>query len=124
MAPSSRHLSTRNAFADLGITTLAVVPSTAAAYPTAIAWLPALTAVTPRARSPGDRSIITASAPRGLKLPVRWNSSSLRRTRVPDPTTRSSAPSCQSRTGVVSTRSPRRARVARIASSVGSVGTG
>ena len=78
VAPSSRHLSTRNAFADLGITTLAVVPSTAAAYPTAMAWFPALTAVTPRASSPGDRSSITASAPRGLKLPVRWNSSSLR----------------------------------------------
>ena len=123
VAPSARQPSTRNGFADFGITTLAVVPSTAAAYATAIAWFPALTAVTPRASASGDRSSITASAPRALKLPVRWNSSSLRKTRVSGPTTRLSAPSCQSRTGVVTTRSPRRARVARIASSVGSGGT-
>ena len=124
VAPSARQPSTRNGFADFGITTLARRPEPAAAYATAIAWFPALTAVTPRASASGDRSSITASAPRGLKLPVRWNSSSLRKTRVSGRTARLSAPSCQSRTGVVSTRSPRRTRVARIASSVGSRGKG
>src|SRR5207245_1426951 len=61
----------------------------------------------------------TASAPRGLKVPVRWNSSSLSTTRVPGASARVSAGSSQARTGVVTTRSPRRARVARMASSVG-----
>src|SRR5438876_3823069 len=84
-----------------------------------MAWLPALTAVTPLASASGERSSITARAPRGLNVPVRWNSSSLSRTRVPGPTARASAGSSQRRTGVVTTRSPRRARVARIASSVG-----
>src|SRR5258708_6097489 len=85
-----------------------------------MAWLPALTAATPRERMGGARSSMTDRAPRGLKLPARWKSSSLRKTAVPGPTARSRAPSCQRRTGVTTTRSPRRARVARIASRVGS----
>src|SRR5438105_12988557 len=84
-----------------------------------MAWLPALTAVTPLDSASGDRSSITARAPRGLKVPVRWNSSSVSRTRVPGPTACARAGSSQRRTGVVTTRSPRRARVARIASRVG-----
>src|SRR5678815_3955194 len=47
-----------------------------------MAWFPAETQVTPRASSSGERSSMTQSAPRGLKLPVRWKSSSLRMTSV------------------------------------------
>lgn len=62
---------------------------------------------------------MTARAPRGLKLPVRWNSSSLRTTRISLPTACRMPRSSHSRTGVVITRSPSRSRVARIASIVG-----
>ena len=58
-------------------------------------------------------------APRGLKLPVRWNSSSLRKAWVRLPTIRLRASSSHSRTGVRAIKSPRRARVSRISSRVG-----
>ena len=51
-----------------------------------MAWLPALTAVTPRARASGARFSMLVSAPRALKLPVYWNSSSLSTTSVSAPT--------------------------------------
>ena len=60
----------RAGLAFFGITTFAVIPRARAAYPTAIAWFPALTAVTPRARCSGERASMTVSAPRGLKLPA------------------------------------------------------
>src|SRR5262245_9711094 len=82
-----------------------------------MAWLPALTAVTPRPSASTVRFSITVRAPRGLKVPVRWNSSSLSTTRVPRGNAR--ARSSQARTGVVTTRSPSLSRVARIASRVG-----
>ena len=65
------------------MTSSACVPSSRAAQAVAMAWLPALTAVTPRARASGARLSITDKAPRGLNEPVCWNSSSLRLTLVP-----------------------------------------
>src|SRR5215470_4215637 len=50
-----------------------------------MAWLPALTAVTPRARASGARFNMFVRAPRGLKLPVYWNSSSFSTTSVSAP---------------------------------------
>src|SRR5678816_3185194 len=83
-----------------------------------MAWFPAETQVTPRASSSGERSSMTQSAPRGLKLPVRWKSSSLRMTSVL-PSRRSTRGEESRRTGVVSTRSPSRVRAARTSSRVG-----
>ena len=74
---------TRAGLAVASITTFAWVPSSRAAQAVAIAWLPALTAVTPRASASGGRLSMTASAPRALNEPVCWNSSSLRLTLVP-----------------------------------------
>ena len=51
-----------------------------------MAWFPADTPVTPRASAAASRSSITLSAPRGLKLPVRWKSSSFSHTPVCSPT--------------------------------------
>ncbi len=69
-APSPRQRATRNGSAVSGITTLALVPRAPAAHATAIAWFPALTAVTPRASASGSSDCMTESAPRALKLPA------------------------------------------------------
>ena len=77
-APYPRARATRAGLTPASMTSLAWVPSSRAAQAVAIAWLPALTAVTPRASSSWPSPSITASAPRALNEPVRWNSSSLR----------------------------------------------
>src|SRR3954468_890800 len=61
------------------MTTSASMLSVAAANAAACAWLPALIAITPLRFSSPVRLLILFSAPRDLKLPVRWKSSHLRR---------------------------------------------
>src|SRR5262245_53878970 len=61
------------------MTTSASTPSSAAAYATAWAWLPAETAITPACFSSGVKVLRRLRAPRDLNEPVRWNSSHFRR---------------------------------------------
>src|SRR5579885_410969 len=61
------------------MTTSASISSAAAANATACAWLPALIAITPRRFSSAVSVLSLFSAPRDLKLPVRWKSSHLSR---------------------------------------------
>src|SRR6516165_8522633 len=62
------------------MTTVAAQPSRPAANATPWAWLPALAATTPRARSASDSLAILAYAPRTLNDPVRCRFSHLRYT--------------------------------------------
>src|SRR5260221_10054776 len=84
-----------------------------------MAWLPALTAVTPCASLSAGRFSMTVSAPRGLKVPVNCSSSSLRNTSVSPPARAAISGPSQRCTGVSRTRSPSRARAAAISSTVG-----
>src|SRR5262245_38718996 len=59
------------------------MPSSRAAYATPWAWLPPLTATTPRDRSSSESVSILLNAPRGLNEPVFWRHSSLSETRAP-----------------------------------------
>ena len=68
-APRARHSRTRAGLAPAVITTLAEQPTWRAAKATAMAWLPALTAVTPRAISSGVSARALSSAPRALNVP-------------------------------------------------------
>src|SRR5216684_852667 len=77
------------------------------------------TAVTPRRNASGARSIIAHSAPRGLKLPACWKSSSLSSTCVPRPAACSTASPRHRHSGVSATSSRSRSRAARICSTVG-----
>ena len=86
-----------------------------------MAWLPALTAVTPRASCSLDRFSITVSAPRGLKVPVYWKSSSLRITSVPSPTRAAISGPRQWCTGVSITSSPSRCLAVSMSAIVGGV---
>ncbi len=63
--------------------TVARTPSNEAASATPWAWLPALAATTPAARSPSDSPAIRTYAPRSLKDPVRWRFSHLKSTGLP-----------------------------------------
>src|SRR6516164_8523163 len=65
------------------MTTVAVVPSSAAAKATPCAWLPALAATTPRARSAAVSLLIRTYAPRALNDPVRCRFSHFRYTGPP-----------------------------------------
>ena len=60
-----------------------------------------------------------SSAPRALKVPVRWNSSSLRKTSLSGPSASETAAARQRCTGVSSIRSPRVSRAASIAARSG-----
>src|ERR1700690_3448501 len=62
------------------MTTVAVQPSRPAANATPCAWLPALAATKPRARSASLGRAIRLYAPRTLNDPVRWRFSHLRKT--------------------------------------------
>ena len=66
-----------------GITTVAEAPSSPAAKATPCAWLPALAATTPRARSASDSRAILVYAPRTLNDPVRCRFSHFRKTGPP-----------------------------------------
>src|SRR5580704_14623174 len=65
------------------MTTVAAQPSRPAAYATPWAWLPALAATTPRARSASDSRLILTYAPRTLNDPVRCRFSHFRYTGPP-----------------------------------------
>jgi hypothetical protein len=58
-------------------------PRSEDASATPCAWLPALAATTPAARSSGSRPAIRTYAPRSLNEPVRWRFSHLRWTGAP-----------------------------------------
>ena len=58
-------------------------PSSEEASATPCAWLPALAATTPAARSSGSSPAIRTYAPRSLKEPVRWRFSHLKWTGAP-----------------------------------------
>ena len=60
------------------------MPSTADAYASACAWLPAEIEITPRAFSSSVSVASLFSTPRGLNEPVRWRSSALKWTRHAD----------------------------------------
>ena len=66
-----------------GITIVAAQSSFCAASATPCAWLPAEAAMTPRARSAGDRCAILLYAPRSLKENTGCWSSRFSRTRLP-----------------------------------------
>lgn len=82
-APKLRVSSMRRWLAVPIITTFADTPANFAAHAVAIAWLPALTAVTPRRRCSWVSDSRFTIAPRALKLPVRCSNSSLAEMRVP-----------------------------------------
>jgi hypothetical protein len=65
------------------MTTSASIPSTAAAYASACAWLPAEIEMTPRRFSSSESVESLFRTPRGLKEPVRWKSSALKDTSAP-----------------------------------------
>src|SRR5262245_5387246 len=65
------------------MTITAGIPSRAAWYATAWAWLPALMAITPRRRSSADSDRSLLSAPRSLNDAVNWRFSNLRKTCAP-----------------------------------------
>ena len=67
----------------IGMKTVAEVPSSCAASATPCAWLPALAATTPSARSPADNRAIRLYAPRILNDPVRCRFSHFRYTGPP-----------------------------------------
>ncbi len=71
-----------------------------------------------RALGLAQSSSMFRSAPRALKLPVRWNSSSFRCGRVPGANAASTVGPASGWTGVVSTRSPSCRRASRISASV------
>ena len=60
------------------MTTSASIPSSAEAYASACAWLPAEIEITPRRFSSSVSDASFVSTPRGLNEPVRWSSSALR----------------------------------------------
>ena len=72
-----------------GMKIVAFAPSSRAASATPCAWLPALAATTPRARSSSVSREIRVYAPRILNDPVRWRFSHLSHT---GPPTRSARP--------------------------------
>src|ERR687886_2031083 len=65
------------------MTTRASIPSTAAAYASACAWLPAEIEMTPRRFSSSERVESLFRTPRGLNEPVRCSSSALKDTSAP-----------------------------------------
>src|SRR6266567_1071847 len=65
------------------MTTSASMPSSADAYASACAWLPAEIEITPRAFSSSVSVASLFSTPRGLNAPVRWRSSALKCTGTP-----------------------------------------
>ncbi len=69
--------------APFGMNTVDRTPSSVDASATPCAWLPALAATTPAARSSGSRPAIRTYAPRSLNEPVRWRFSHLRCTGAP-----------------------------------------
>src|SRR5581483_5785325 len=93
---------------------VAGTPSSEAARATPWAWLPALAATTPAARSAGASRAMRWYAPRILNEPVRWRYSALRRIGRPASTERCSEPS----TGVRRTTGARRRRAASMSSRV------
>src|SRR6478736_9676463 len=69
--------------APFGMKTVDLMPSAVAASATPCAWLPALAATTPRARSSSLSVDMRFVAPRSLNAPVRCRFSALSSTRVP-----------------------------------------
>ncbi|CAM5733841.1 hypothetical protein STENM223S_02950 [Streptomyces tendae] len=68
-------------------------PSSDDASATPCAWLPALAATTPAARSSGSSPAIRTYAPRSLKEPVRWRFSHFSSTGAPTRADRCRLPS-------------------------------
>src|SRR3954452_16031039 len=97
--------------------TIALVPSRSAASATPCAWLPALAATTPAARSAGVSREIRTYAPRILNDPARWRFSHLSAT---GPPTRSDSGRDVS-TGVSRATSPRSSRAASMSARVTTV---
>ena len=62
---------------------VAWIPASRAAHATACAWLPALTATTPAARSSSESDATQLTAPRILNEPVRWRFSAFSHTSRP-----------------------------------------
>ncbi len=79
--------------APTGMKTVERTPSRVEARATPWAWLPALAATTPAARSSGESPAIRTYAPRSLKEPVRWRFSHLRWTGAPTSSERWRLPS-------------------------------
>src|SRR4051794_11155200 len=88
------------------------MPSSRAANASPWAWLPALAATTPAARSASESCDSRLNAPRTLKEPVSWRFSALSTVRAP--TRRDSSPAAI--TGVRRTRAPTRSRAALMSS--------
>src|SRR5205085_12649644 len=100
------------------------MPSTADAYASACAWLPAEIEITPRRFSSGDSVASLFRTPRGLNAPVRWKSSALKTTSAPtcsesvrEPSigVRCSRPAIRSRAASTSSSDRRSAAVATAA---------
>lgn len=92
-APYSRVAATLGSGAPTGMKTVERTPSRVEARATPWAWLPALAATTPAARSSGESPAIRTYAPRSLKEPVRWRFSHLRWTGAPTSSERWRLPS-------------------------------
>ena len=82
-APSTSVFSTFTKGAKRGITIVAGMPRRFAWQATPCAWLPAETAITPRARSPASSARSLFSAPRSLKDAVNCRFSNLRNSSQP-----------------------------------------
>jgi hypothetical protein len=82
-----------------GMKTVEVHPSSDAASATPCAWLPALAATTPCARSCSDSRAMRTYAPRILNEPARWRFSHLIETGPPTSFDRARIPSSGSRAG-------------------------
>lgn len=82
-APYARVADTLGRDAPVGMYTRAGMPNVVADHATPCAWLPALAATTPRARSSSESPVIRTYAPRGLNEPVRWRFSHFSHTSPP-----------------------------------------
>jgi hypothetical protein len=118
-APRSRAIARRSGLALFSTTILAGAPTALAAKAAAIAWLPALTAVMPRALCSGFSDKAQVSAPRALKVPVIWNSSSFRNGFVFSPSSRARVGEVHGTIGVRTRCGASSVCVARMSESVG-----
>src|SRR5207248_8060049 len=113
VAPYARAAAIFIGLAVCHITTSASIPSTADAYASAPAWLPAEIEITPRRFSSSESVASLFRTPRGLNEPVRWKSSALKETSTPARSERVREPSI----GVRCSRPAIRPRAASTSSS-------
>src|SRR5688572_27753152 len=118
-APNPRAMARRSGLAVFSTAIRAGAPTALAAKAAAIAWLPALTAVMPRALCSGDSDSAQVSAPRALNVPVACNSSSFRNSFASSPSSRAKVAEAHGTVGVRTRCGASSACVARMSASEG-----